>query len=104
MDKFILIRMKIYHLYRRQHLNLTTQEAWNFFSSPYNLNDITPEFFHVTITSKVPEKIYAGLRSRLKSSFEASNLRHCPYMDTSRFASKNHLWFLGTTAHVYPTC
>lgn len=27
-----------------------------------------------------------------------------PYMDTSRFASKNHLWFLGTTAQVYPTC
>ncbi len=53
--------MKIYHLYRRQHLAITLQEAWEFFSSPYNLNDITPEFFHVTITSKVPEKIYAGL-------------------------------------------
>jgi hypothetical protein len=53
--------VKIYHLYRRQHLDLTTHEAWSFFSSPYNLNDITPEFFHVTITSKVPEKIYAGL-------------------------------------------
>jgi ligand-binding SRPBCC domain-containing protein len=58
MDKFILVSMKIYHLYRRQRLNLTTHEAWKFFSSPYNLNDITPEFFHVTITSKVPEKIY----------------------------------------------
>jgi ligand-binding SRPBCC domain-containing protein len=71
MDKFILKRMKIYHLYRRQHLNLTTQEAWNFFSSPYNLNDITPEFFHVTITSKVPEKIYAGLMIsyRMKAVF-----------------------------------
>ena len=55
------IRMKIYHLYRRQHLNLTIHEAWKFFSSPYNLNDITPDFFHVKITSEVPEKIYAGL-------------------------------------------
>jgi len=40
---------------------MTLQEAWSFFSSPYHLNDITPDFFHVTITSKVPEKMYAGL-------------------------------------------
>jgi ligand-binding SRPBCC domain-containing protein len=40
---------------------MTIQDAWSFFSSPYHLNDITPDFFHVTITSKVPEKIYAGL-------------------------------------------
>ena len=68
---FILFRMKIYQLYRQQHLNLTTREAWNFFSSPYNLNDITPEFFHVTITSRVPENIYAGLMIsyRMKAVF-----------------------------------
>jgi ligand-binding SRPBCC domain-containing protein len=53
--------MKIYQLYRRQQLNLTIEEAWEFFSSPYNLNDITPVFFHVKILSKVPKKIYAGL-------------------------------------------
>jgi ligand-binding SRPBCC domain-containing protein len=43
----------IYQLYRQQHLNMTIEEAWTFFSSPYHLNDITPDFFHVTITSKV---------------------------------------------------
>jgi ligand-binding SRPBCC domain-containing protein len=53
--------MKIYQLYRQQTLTMTIQDAWSFFSSPYHLNDITPDFFHVTITSKVPEKIYAGL-------------------------------------------
>lgn len=53
--------MKIYQLYRQQTLNMTIQDAWSFFSSPYHLNDITPDFFHVTITSKVPEKMYAGL-------------------------------------------
>ena len=53
--------MKIYQLYRQQYLSLSVQEAWNFLSSPYHLNDITPDFFHVTITSKVPEKIYSGL-------------------------------------------
>jgi ligand-binding SRPBCC domain-containing protein len=53
--------MKIYQLYRQQTLTMSDQDAWSFFSSPYHLNDITPDFFHVTITSKVPEKIYAGL-------------------------------------------
>lgn len=40
---------------------MTSQQAWDFFSSPYNLNDITPDFFHVDITSPVPNEIYAGL-------------------------------------------
>ena len=53
--------MKIYQLYRRQNLKLSQQEAWDFFSSPYYLNEITPDFFNVEIVSKVPAKIYAGL-------------------------------------------
>lgn len=53
--------MQVHQLYRRQELNMTVQEAWAFFSSPYNLNAITPDFFHVDILSQVPEKIYAGL-------------------------------------------
>ena len=76
--------MKIYQLYRRQCLNMSPQQAWAFFSSPYNLNDITPEFFHVTITSKVPDKIYAGLMIsyRMKAVFGIpmvwlSEVSHC---------------------------
>lgn len=53
--------MKIYQLYRRQNLKLSQQEAWDFFSSPYYLNEITPNFFNVEIVSRVPAKIYAGL-------------------------------------------
>jgi ligand-binding SRPBCC domain-containing protein len=53
--------MKIHQLYRRQQLNLSIKEAWDFFSSPYHLNDITPDFFNVEIMSKVPANIYAGL-------------------------------------------
>jgi len=53
--------MKIHQLYRRQQLNLSNKEAWDFFSSPYHLNDITPDFFNVEIMSKVPANIYAGL-------------------------------------------
>ncbi len=50
---------------------MTVQEAWDFFSSPHHLNDITPDFFNVEITSHVPEKIYAGLliRYRMKAVF-----------------------------------
>lgn len=53
--------MKIYQLYRRQELAMTLAEAWQFFSSPYHLNDITPDFFNVAILSPVPERIYGGL-------------------------------------------
>jgi ligand-binding SRPBCC domain-containing protein len=53
--------VKIYQLYRSQPLKITPQDAWAFFSSPYNLNDITPDFFHLTVNSRVPETIYSGL-------------------------------------------
>ena len=76
--------MQIYQLYRQQQLNLTNKEAWDFFSSPYNLNDITPDFFNVEITSKVPADIYAGLMIsyRMKAVFGIpmtwlSEVSHC---------------------------
>lgn len=76
--------MKIYQLYRRQTLNLALQEAWDFFSSPYYLNQITPDFFKIEITSKVPGKIYAGLMIsyRMKAVFGwpmvwLSEISHC---------------------------
>ncbi len=76
--------MAIYQLYRRQHLNMNLIQAWDFFSSPHNLNAITPDFFHVTMTSNVPEKIYAGLMVsyRMKAVFGIpmdwlSEVSHC---------------------------
>lgn len=76
--------MKIYQLYRRQKLKLSRQMAWDFFSSPYYLNEITPGFFNVEITSRVPEKIYAGLMIsyRMKAVFGMpmawlSEVSHC---------------------------
>jgi ligand-binding SRPBCC domain-containing protein len=63
---------------------LPIAEAWTFFSSPYNLNAITPDFFHVTVTSKVPERIYSGLmiRYKMKAVFGLpmaclSEISHC---------------------------
>ena len=35
--------------------------AWDFFSSPKNLNEITPNDMVFKITSDVPEKMYEGL-------------------------------------------
>jgi len=42
-------------------LPITLQEAWDFFSTPNNLNKITPEDMIFKITSTVPKKMYAGL-------------------------------------------
>lgn len=53
--------MKIYRLHYSQILPIDVQQAWDFFSSPYYLNAITPDYFSVQIISPMPEKIYAGL-------------------------------------------
>ncbi|MCQ8180190.1 SRPBCC family protein [Methylomonas sp. SURF-1] len=61
--------MKVYYLYRKQALALSAGQAWEFFSSPHHLNRITPDFFHIDITSPVPDAIYGGLliRYRMKA-------------------------------------
>jgi len=76
--------MKIYQLYRRQPLKITREEAWEFLSSPYHLNEVTPDFFNVEIISPVPDSIYAGLMIsyRMKAVFGIpmawlSEVSHC---------------------------
>jgi ligand-binding SRPBCC domain-containing protein len=53
--------MKVYRLHRSQHLPISLEEAWPFFSSPRNLEAITPAFLNFEITSELPERIYSGL-------------------------------------------
>ena len=53
--------MRIHHLTRSQPLPISLAEAWPFFSTPRNLEAITPDFLRFRITSEVPEDIYAGL-------------------------------------------
>ena len=48
-------------LYQEQLLPLTLEEAWNFFASPKNLNEVTPNDLVFKITSTLPEKMYEGL-------------------------------------------
>jgi ligand-binding SRPBCC domain-containing protein len=44
-----------------QWLPISLDEAWDFFSSPKNLNEITPENMVFEIKSDIPEKMYPGM-------------------------------------------
>jgi ligand-binding SRPBCC domain-containing protein len=46
---------------RHQHLNISITEAWDFFSTPVNLAEITPPWLDFRIVSEVPDKMHAGL-------------------------------------------
>lgn len=48
-------------LSRQQWLPISLDEAWDFFSSPNNLNEITPEDMVFEIKSDVPDKMYRGM-------------------------------------------
>ena len=48
-------------LYSQQWLPISLDEAWDFFSIPKNLNEITPEDMVFEIKSDVPEKMYPGM-------------------------------------------
>ena len=50
----------IYTLKAQQELNLPIEKAWDFFSSPGNLEKITPSFMGFKITSEVSSKAYPG--------------------------------------------
>lgn len=54
--------MNFYSIKSTQHLPITLEEAWDFFSSPNNLAKITPPDMGFIITSdkKDCEKMYAG--------------------------------------------
>ncbi len=51
----------VHQLIREQFLRITIEEAWAFFSSPANLNVITPSGVHFRITCEMPAEIREGL-------------------------------------------
>ncbi len=53
--------MHLYHLRVRQNLPLTLQQAWDFFSNPNNLAEITPAWLNFSVTSSLPEKMHPGM-------------------------------------------
>jgi ligand-binding SRPBCC domain-containing protein len=58
--------MKIYHLKRIQALPISLAKAWDFFSSPKNLGELTPEHIHFQILSSPVDTMYAGQIIRYK--------------------------------------
>ncbi len=54
--------MKVYTLHREQFLPITLKEAWDFFSTPLNLEKITPEDMGFVVLTDVKGKsIYKGM-------------------------------------------
>ena len=54
--------MKIYTLHREQFLPISLKEAWDFFSTPLNLEKITPaEMGFVVLTDVKGKSIYKGM-------------------------------------------
>lgn len=54
--------MKIYRLERTTHLRTDLETAWKYFSSPANLNEITPPDMHFKIISPDAHKpMYQGM-------------------------------------------
>ena len=52
---------KLYRLESKQFLPISISEAWEFFSSPENLKEITPDHMGFHITSKPEKKMYPGM-------------------------------------------
>jgi ligand-binding SRPBCC domain-containing protein len=60
---FVLYLMKAFHLKFSQRIPISLPEAWDFFSSPINLEKITPKEMAFTVTSPMQpdEKMYPGM-------------------------------------------
>ncbi len=88
---------KFYTLSKEQVINCTLEEAWNFFSSPRNLKEITPKYLGFEITSPdLADKMYRGqiisykvsplLGIKMNWMTEITHVEHKKYfVDNQRF-------------------
>jgi ligand-binding SRPBCC domain-containing protein len=51
----------IHVLKQEQNLPISISEAWDYFSRPENLNEITPPDMNFRILTNLPERVYPGL-------------------------------------------
>ena len=51
----------IHRIYREQKLPISLEEAWLFFATPKNLNEVTPKELDFKVLSPLPDKMYEGL-------------------------------------------
>lgn len=49
------------YLKQEQFLPIPLKEVWDFFSTPKNLNAVTPDSLNFNIISELPKKMYEGL-------------------------------------------
>jgi len=57
----VLQKIKMHHIKTVQKVPISLQEAWDFFSSPKNLQKITPSEMGFKIKTELPEKMYPGM-------------------------------------------
>lgn len=58
----------MYQLKRVQFIKTDLETAWDFFSSPKNLQIITPDYLGFEVLSALPDKMYPGLFINYKVS------------------------------------
>jgi ligand-binding SRPBCC domain-containing protein len=90
------------YLQFEQHLPISLEEAWDFFSSPKNLNRITPGDVHFRILNEVPEKMYPGamiiydispfLNIRFKWVTEITVVKHLEYFVDEQRKGPYRIW------------
>ncbi|AXF55045.1 SRPBCC family protein [Salicibibacter kimchii] len=58
--------MKLYTLTSTQHLPISREEAWAFFSDPRQLAGVTPEDISFEMIDEMPEPLHAGMILRYR--------------------------------------
>ncbi len=56
----------MYQLIKKQFVKTDLQTCWDFFSSPRNLKEITPDYMGFNVLTEIPEKMYEGLMIEYK--------------------------------------
>ncbi len=76
--------MRLYRLKRIQYLPVSIDKAWEFFSNPIHLPEITPSWLSFKLTPKVPESVYAGM-------ILAYRLKPLPYISVNWITEITHV-------------
>jgi len=96
------ISQKLYRIETQQFIPISIDKAWDFFSSPENLKEITPDKMGFNITSKSADKMYPGmlityivtplLGIRMRWCTEITHVKDIAYfIDQQRFGPYN-MW------------
>lgn len=89
-------------LRQEQFLPISINEAWEFFSSPRNLNRVTPKELFFEITSEVPDKMYEGLiisykikpmlNTKVNWHTEITHIKHLKYFIDEQRKGPYKIW------------